>query len=179
MSEKVFESLENTGLETQIWVGFAPNYFEGLSHTESLKKATEMIGYLSKRAKKINCKIGLYNHGGWYGYPKNQLEIIKALPQYEIGIIYNFHHAHTQLDNYDDNIKLMLPYLWCVSLNGMKAGGPKIISIGKGDLEKEMIQSLLDINYQGSFAILGHVKGGDPAIILKNNLGGLQELFPN
>ena len=179
MSEKVFQSLESTGLETQIWVGFAPNYFDGLSQEESLKKATDMISYLSERAEKIGCKIGLYNHGGWYGNPENLLAIINSLSQYEIGIVYNFHHAHSQLDTYEENIKLMLPHLWCVSLNGMKAGGPKIISIGKGDLEKGMIQSLLDISYQGPFAILGHVKGGDPAIILKENYEGLQKLFSN
>jgi len=179
VSEKVFQSLENVGLETQIWVGFAPNYFKDLSQEDALKKAKEMIAYLSERAEKINCKIALYNHGGWPGNPKNQLEVIKLLPQYEIGIIYNFHHAHKQLNSYNENIKLILPYLWCVSLNGMKEGGPKILTIGQGDLEKEMIQSLLDLNYQGPFAILGHVKGGDPEIILKENYEGLQEIFSN
>ena len=179
MSEKVFESLENVGLETEIWVGFAPNYFEGLSQSDALKKAVDMISYLSEKAKKIECKIALYNHGGWPGDPKNQLEVIKALPQHDIGIVYNFHHAHLQLDSYNENIKLMLPYLRCVSLNGMRTGGPKILTIGQGELEREMIQSLLAINYGGPFAILGHVKGGDPAIILKENLEGLQELFPN
>lgn len=179
MSEKVFQSLENVGLETQIWVGFAPNYFDNLSQEEALNKAKEMISYLSERATKINCKIALYNHGGWPGDPKNQIEVIESLPQYEVGIIYNFHHAHLQLDDYNENIKLMFPYLWCVNLNGMIKEGPKILSIGKGNIEKEMIQSLLNLSYKGPFGILGHVKGGDPAIILKENLIGLQTLFPN
>lgn len=179
MSEQVFQALQNTGLEAQIWVGFSPDYYKGLSETQSLELTKSMVSYLCKRAKTLNCKIALYNHGGWPGEPKNQLQIIKALPQFEIGMVYNFHHGHEQLAQYPQIIEEILPYLWCVSLNGMKKEGPKIISIGKGSLEKEMIQVLLDKDYQGPWAILGHVKGGDPEVILKENLKGLQTLFPN
>jgi len=176
-SEAVFENLEKTGLKTQIWVGFEPKYFDDLSDEESLKQVTEMIEYLSKRASNLGCKIALYNHGGWFGNPKNQLKIIKALPNNDLGVIFNFHHAHDNLDDYSENIKLLLPYLWCVNLNGMKAEGPKIITIGEGDIEKDMIQQLLDLDYKGPFGILGHVKGGDPELILEENYKGLQRLF--
>ncbi len=177
-SEVVFKNLETAGLKTQIWVGFQPSYFDKLTEEESLKQTIEMISYLSKRAEKAGCKIALYNHGGWFGKPENQIRIIKALKHQDIGIIYNFHHAHDALDSYSKNIKKLLPYLWCVNLNGMKKEGPKIITIGSGILEKSMIQTLLDLNYQGPFGILGHVKGGDPEIILKQNITGLHKLFP-
>ncbi|MCD6543561.1 MAG: hypothetical protein J7K34_03540, partial [Flavobacteriaceae bacterium] len=78
-----------------------------------------------------------------------------------------------------EDIKKMKPYLWCVNLNGIKKDGPKIITIGEGDMEKEMIQQVLDMGYKGPFGILGHVKGGDAKVILKDNLDGLQTLFPN
>jgi len=177
-AEVVFENLEKTGLKTQIWVGFYPKYFENLSDKESLEQSVAMVSYLSNKAKKLGCKIALYNHGGWFGKPENQLRIIKALPKQDLGIVFNFHHAHDTLDNYSVNIKKLQPYLWAVSLNGMKAEGPKIITIGKGDLEKDMIQQLLGLNYTGPFTILGHVKGGDPEVILEDNFKGLQTLFP-
>ena len=60
----------------------------------------------------------------------------------------------------------------------MKKDGPKIITIGEGNLEKEMIQELLDLGYKGPFGILGHVKGGDAELILIKNRIGLQKLFP-
>ncbi len=176
-SEAVFENLEAVGLKTQIWVGFQPTYFDDLSDAESLSQSVKMIEYLSKRAKTLGCKIALYNHGGWFGKPKNQLKIIKALPKQDLGIIFNFHHAHDSLEDYSENIKKLFPYLWCVNLNGMKAGGPKIITIGEGDLEKQMIQQLLDLNYQGPFGILGHVKGGDAELILEANEKGLYALM--
>ncbi|WP_242205394.1 sugar phosphate isomerase/epimerase family protein [Aestuariivivens insulae] len=175
--EVVFKNLKRVDLKTQIWVGFEPTYFESLTEAESLQEAIAMVSYLSKRAKSLGCKIALYNHGGWFGRPENQLKIIKALPGEEIGIVFNFHHAHHDLEDYSENIKKLMPYLWAVSLNGMKAEGPKIITIGKGNLEKDMIQRLLDLNYKGLFNILGHVKGGDPEVILKKNYEGLMHLF--
>ena len=177
-SEAVFENLKAVGLKTQIWIGFDPVYFENLSEEASLKHTVAMASYLSERANQVGCKIALYNHGGWFGKPNNQIKIIKSLPNQGIGVIFNFHHAHEDLDNYSKNIKKLLPYLWCVNLNGMKADGPKIITLGKGDLEKDMILQLLDLNYKGPFGILGHVQGGDPEIILQDNFNGLHELFP-
>lgn len=178
-AEIVFENLEKTGLKTQIWVGFYPDYYDNLTDEEAFKQTVAMVLYLSEKAKKLNCKIALYNHGGWFGKPQNQLRIINALPNENLGIVFNFHHAHDSLNDYVENIKKILPYLWSVSLNGMKAEGPKIIAIGKGNLEKEMIQVLLDKGYKGPWAILGHVKGGDPEIILDENLKGLQNLYPD
>lgn len=177
-AEVVFKNLEITGLKTQIWVGFYPEYFDGLTDAESFEQSVAMVSYLSKRAKKLGCKIALYNHGGWFGKPENQLRIIKVLPNEDLGIVFNFHHAHDSLEGYSENIKKLFPYLWSVSLNGMKAGGPKIITIGEGDLEKKMIDELLQLNYKGSFNILGHVKGGDPEIILQENYNGLKKLYP-
>lgn len=178
-NEAVFENLEKTGLHTQVWVGMDPKFFTNVSDKVAFEKAKAMIAYLSARAKSLGCKIALYNHGGWYGNPKNQLEIISQFPKGEIGIIYNFHHAHEDLENFKENIQLMYPYLWCVNLNGMKKDGPKIITIGEGDLEKNMIQELIDFGYKGPWGILGHVKGGDPEIILEKNYKGLQQLFLN
>lgn len=176
-AEAVFENLRKTGLKTQIWVGFYPEFFNALEDEDSLKLSVEMIDYLSKRAKSLGSKIALYNHGGWFGKPENQIRIIEALPSEELGVVFNFHHAHDTLGDYSENIKKLRPYLWAVSLNGMKSEGPKIISIGEGNLEKEMIQQLLDLDYRGPFNILGHVKGGDPEIILEENFLGLHRLF--
>ncbi|MDG1805602.1 TIM barrel protein [Flavicella sp.] len=178
-NEAVFKNLKETKLHTEIWVGMDPKYFTNISENESLESATEMIRYLSKRAQDLGCKIALYNHGGWYGDPENQLKIIHSIPDQEIGVVFNFHHAHDALEVYSQNIKKLLPYLWCVNLNGMKADGPKIMTIGKGSLEKKMIQELTHLGYTGPWGILGHVKSGDPEIILEENYQGLQQLFKN
>jgi len=178
-SEQVFKTIEKADLKAQIWVGFYPKYFDNLTDSQSLSEAIKMIAYLSERAKKTGCKIALYNHGGWFGDAENQLKIIKALPKQDIGVVFNFHHAHEHLGTFKEDLKKMLPYLWCVNLNGMKKGGPKIITIGQGNIEKEMLQYILNLGYQGPFGILGHVKGGDAKQILKQNYQGLSCLIFN
>lgn len=176
MNEKIFDAVKEAGISTQFWVGISENYFDGLNQDESLSKAVEMIDFLYKKAQKINCKIALYNHGGWFGEPKNQVRIIKQMRDYEIGIVYNFHHAHEQLDHFKSNINLMMPYLWIVNLNGMKKEGPKILTIGAGDLEKDMIRCVLESGFDGEFGILGHTENEDVNEVLKRNLEGLKAL---
>ncbi len=175
-NEKVFKVIDEVGYKGQIWVSFAANFFEDLSDSEAIAKGAEMIAFLSKRATTLGCKIGLYNHGDWFGEPKNQIQIIKALPDKNLGLVYNFHHAHHQIDAYPEMLDTMLPYLWYVNLSGLRKEGPKILPIGKGNHEKEMIQLLLDKGYTGDFGILGHVAEKDVELVLKANLNGLRTM---
>lgn len=163
-------------LNTQIWVGFQNNYFEGETEADKIKAGTEMVAYLSDRAKEGGNTIALYNHGDWFGEPANQVKIIEALPEHDLGIIYNFHHAHEQLDRYDEIVEVMMPHLQYVNLNGMRAEGPKIMTIGSGNMEQEMIQKLLDAGYTGEFGVLGHVEDRDVKEVLSENLEGLKTI---
>ncbi|NJN49896.1 MAG: hypothetical protein HC798_00330 [Polaribacter sp.] len=135
-----------------------------------------MIEYLSNRAKNLQCKVALYNHGDWFGEPINQIKIIKELPNLELGIIYNFHHAHQQINSFPEMVDAMLPYVWSVNLSGIKKGGPKILPIGEGDHEFDMVKLLLQKGYDGDFGILGHVEQADVKMILKANLKGIKLL---
>jgi len=174
-NEKVFSVVEEVGYKGQIWVSFNANFFENLSDADAVKKGANMITYLSKRASTLGCKVALYNHGDWFGEPANQIKIIEALPNEDLGLIYNFHHAHEQIETFPELVTTMLPYLWSVNLNGMRKGGPKILTIGEGDYEKEMIDQLIKKGYTGDFGILGHNEGKDVEILLKANLNGLKK----
>ena len=176
-NERLFAIIEEAQYEGQIWVSFHANYFEDLADEAAVAKGVQMIGYLSRRAKALGCQLALYNHGDWFGEPANQVKIIEALPNEELGIIYNFHHAHEQLDSFPEITTTMLPYLWGVNLNGLRKGGPKILTIGKGNYEKEFINILLEAGYKGDFGILGHVESANVEIVLDDNLEGLRSLF--
>lgn len=173
-NERIFESLKKVGLKTQIWLGFNSNYFEGLDDVEKINAGLEMVGYLAGRAEKIGCKVALYNHGDWFGNPENQIKIITALQKYEIGLIYNFHHGHTQIDKFNSLVDEMSPYLWAVNLNGMQKEGPKILPIGKGKEEYWMIEKLLSSGFTGPFGIIGHIEDADVRDVLIENLMGLK-----
>ena len=175
-NDVVLKAIQSSNLQTQIWLGINANYFENLTDDQSLAKAVKIVDYLTDRLKPLQCNLALYNHGGWFGQPANQIKIIDALPDKEIGIVYNFHHAHEHLDDFDGLVDMMLPHLWTVNLNGMRREGPKILPLGSGDLEKNMIAVLLKKGYKGPLGILGHVDDADVKIILSNNLQGLRSL---
>lgn len=176
-NQKVLKALAETGLQTQIWVSFPENYFDGLSEQQRLEKAVKMIGYVSSKAQKLNCTVGLYNHGGWFGRPENLVKICESLDNHEVGIIFNFHHAHDMIDEFPMLVKRMLPHLWAVNLNGMNPGGPKILPIGSGEKEIEMLSVLKAAGFSGPFGILGHVEDSDVEKILKANLKGMKEIL--
>ena len=175
-NHRIFEILESTDLKTTIWMSFSDNYFEGLDHNQSLAKAVEMTAYICEKANALDCDVGLYNHMGWFGEPKNQVEIIKTLPQHKISIVYNFHHGHHHINNFQEIAETMTPYLSVVNLNGMKEGGPKILDIGKGDHEKEMIEVLVQEGFNGPWGILGHIEDEDIEKVMNRNYQGLINL---
>lgn len=176
-NRKVLDVLEETGLKTQIWMSFPENYFEGMTEEERMEKATSMISYISDEAEKRGCKVGLYNHGGWFGNPDNLVKIVEALPEKEIGIIFNFHHAHDLLSEYPELVKNMMPHLWTVNLNGMNPDGPKILTIGKGTKEKEMIEILKNNGFNGPWGILGHRTDADVKQVLQRNIAGVKKIM--
>ena len=175
-NEKMFSIVKELKLETTIWVGLSESYFKETNHQESLAKATEIIRFVAEKANTMNCKIALYNHKGWFGNPLNQIEIIKALPNHDLSIVYNFHHGHADMENFKELAPKMIPYLSAVNLNGMEKDGEKILPIGEGDYEKEMINSLKDAGFSGPWGILGHVGEQDVEIVLKKNIEGLMSL---
>jgi sugar phosphate isomerase/epimerase len=176
-NRKVLQALEETGLKTQIWVSFPENYFDNLNEQQRMEKAVKMIGYVSEEARKLNCNVGLYNHGGWFGRPENLVKICKALSGHKVGIIFNFHHAHDMINGFQELVKQMLPHLWAVNLNGMNPGGPKILPVGSGEKETEMLAVLKAAGFNGPFGILGHVDNADVEMILKENLEGLKKVL--
>ncbi|MDO9634496.1 MAG: TIM barrel protein [Paludibacter sp.] len=176
-NERIFEILKNQQLSTTLWLSFNNNFFEGQTHEQSINRAIEMIEFIYKKAEEIDCNIALYNHQGWFGDHKNQLEIIEAMPQYSLKIVYNFHHAHDYLDEFPEILSKIKPYLSFVNLNGMKQESPKILPIGKGDYEPEMINLLMHEGFDGPWGILGHIESEDVKQVLERNMHGLDSFI--
>ncbi|MEO9510506.1 MAG: hypothetical protein ABJN84_16895 [Flavobacteriaceae bacterium] len=178
-NNRMLEIIKNSNLKTTIWLSFSPNFFEGNSQEKSMAIATDMIKLVHKKAIEIDCNVALYNHRGWFGDTKNQIALIKALPQYNLSMVYNFHHAHDYLADFPQIVKKITPYLSAVNLNGMRKEGPKILPIGEGDWETNMINLLIDAGYSGPWGILGHVENRDVQQVLEQNILGLNTLKMN
>jgi sugar phosphate isomerase/epimerase len=175
-SEAIVSIAEMAGLHTEFWISFPHEFFDGLSDDEMLDKSVETIRRLNERLVKSDCSIALYNHGAWFGNPENQIRIIEAIGTENIGIVYNFHHAHHEVDKFETLFPQMLPYLRSVNLNGMKKDGPKIITLGEGDEELGMLQIMKENGYEGPVGIIGHTEGEDIKLVLERNLEGLEKL---
>ena len=59
----------------------------------------------------------------------------------------------------------------------MRPEGPKILPLGEGSHEKEMIRAIMDAGYGGPIGILGHTEGLDIKPVLQKNLRGLEQLL--
>ena len=171
-------------IHPQIWItNPSPT---GKSQQDRVETVVQSMASLVEIAIKLDLKLGLYNHGGWGGEPTNLVAVCKSLRDRhatdQIGIIYNFHHGHEHIDDFPKVFAMMLPYLFCVNINGMAdpatvaAGTDKILSIGSGVHEKKMLRSMQASGYHGPVGILDHRVTIDAEQSLNENLIGLQNI---
>lgn len=175
-NRQILDILGETGTKTEIWASFPIEAFEGLPDQEQLDSAVQILKVVLARIEELGCTLALYNHGGWFGEPENLVKIVEAIGSEKIRIVYNFHHGHLQLDRFGELLELMLPYLSTININGMKVEGPKIITLGQGDRELEMLRAIVSSGYDGPIGILGHTEGQDIQVVLEGNLEGLEAL---
>jgi sugar phosphate isomerase/epimerase len=134
---------------------------------------------IAEAAAKLGCKVALYNHGGWFGEPENQIEIIEALKLPNVGIVYNLHHGHDHLDRFPDLLAKMKPHLLALNLNGMSPrgdqAGKKILPLGQGDRDLDLLRTIQKSGWTGPVGILNHTDEDAEGRLL-DNLEGLDWL---
>lgn len=160
-NETILQTLQKTNTKTELWLSFPARYFEGIPDEEKIKKAVKTLLYVHQRASEAGCTVALYNHEDWFGEPANEVKIIKASGLKNVGIVYNFHHGHKQMDDFDNILKVTKPYLTTVNLNGMKGEQFEIRTIGEGDRELELLRKLKSSGFNGSIGIIGHTENED------------------
>lgn len=176
-NQAMFNMVKEHNIKTDFWIGITKEFFDGLTDEQKLDKGVAAVKSLHKMASDIGCTINLYNHGDWFGEPDNQIKIIEKSGLKDVGIIYSFHHAHSQVEDFPARLQRMLPYLKAINLNGMKVEGPQILPIGQGDRELEMLKAIKTSGYNGPIGILGHIAEKDVKNVLEGNIGGLKKLL--
>lgn len=137
---------------------------------------------IAEAAAPLGCVVGLYNHGGWFGEPENQLailEVLRAAGVTNVGLVYNQHHGHEHLDRFADLLAKMKPHLLALNLNGTVRDGDKlgrkILPLGQGDLDLQLLRLIRDSGWRGPVGILNHTDEDAEARLL-DNLEGLDWL---
>lgn len=138
---------------------------------------------IAEAAHRIGCAVALYNHGGWFGEPTNQLAItarLRAGGVTNVGIVYNLHHGHDQVDRFGELLAEMKPHLLALNLNGMTRDGDKtgkkILPLGEGELDLALLRIIRDSGWRGPLGILNHTDE-DAETRLRANLAGLDNLL--
>lgn len=176
----ILDVLKRHGIKTQLWVtGGGEPTTTAEAQQERVAAEAERIGRIARAAEEIGCTVALYNHGGWFGEPENQIAIIEHLKLPNVGIVYNLHHGHDQLARLPDLLTKMRPHLLALNLNGMTAGGDrkglKILPLGSGEYDLAILEAIEASGYRGPIGILNHTDL-DARARLRDNLVGLEWL---
>jgi sugar phosphate isomerase/epimerase len=178
-AKKLLAVIKKHDVKPQLWITMGEP--SGKDQTAKIEAAAKAVRPIAEEAEKLGCKVALYNHGGWFGEPANQVAIIESLKLKNVGIVYNQHHGHDHFDKFPELLKLMKPHLLALNLNGSVKGGDKIgkkiVPIGAGELDLTLLKAIRTSGYAGPIGILGHTND-DAADRLADNLAGLRWILP-
>ncbi len=167
----------------QLWVSM-PGGGPARSKEEQRQKVeahARALRPVAEEAARLGCSVALYNHGGWFGEPENQLAILDALRLPNVGLVYNLHHGHDHLERFPELLRKMKPHLLALNLNGMVKGGDrvgkKILPLGQGDEDLRVLKAVAESGWRGPVGIIGHTED-DAEERLRDNLDGLAWLVP-
>jgi hypothetical protein len=172
-------------IHPQIWV-MMKNSPE-ITQEAKVADAAAALLPLVEKTRSLNCKLAIYNHGGWAGEPSNMVEVVRRLREQHdaahVGIVYNFHHGHEHIADFQTHMESMEPYLFCLNINGMEdasvvaSGKNKILPVGAGKHEVAMLKIVKASKYNGPIGILDHRPETDSELTLKENMEGLDTLI--
>ncbi len=179
-ARSILDVLKRHKVKAQLWItGGGEPTKSPEEQAARVKAEAARIRPIAEEAAKIGCTVALYNHGGWFGEPENQLAIIEELKLPNVGIVYNQHHGHDHLTRFGELLPKILPHLVCLNLNGMmpdgERKGQKILPLGQGELDLALLKTIRASGYRGPIGILGHTQD-DAEERLQDNLDGLDWL---
>lgn len=123
-AKRILDVIKRHGMtKCDLWVTGSGEPTKSLEEQAArVKQEAERIKPIAEAAAKLGLRVGLYNHGSWFGEPENQIAIIEALKVQgisNVGIVYNLHHGHGHLARFPELLQKMKPYLICLNLNGI------------------------------------------------------------
>lgn len=185
-AKAILDCIERNQIHPQLWVTMGTEPEPDAARLEQkIQAAVETLGPICAEAQKRACTVALYNHLGWFGEPANQVQVIERLQKNghaNVGSVYNFHHGHGHLADFERHFKTLKPHLLALNLNGMVRGGDKagkkIIPLGTGDEELRLMKIVQTSGWRGPVGIIGHTEE-DAEVKLRKELDGLEKLMAN
>ena len=177
----ILDVIKRHGVKPQLWItggGESPK-----DAAARIEEEAARLRPICQAAAALDLKVALYNHGGWFGEPENQIAIIERLKRDGItncGIVYNQHHGHGHVDRFPALLEKMKPYLLALNLNGIirdgEAKGQKIVPLAQGELDADLLRTIIKSGWRGPVGVLNHTDEDAEARLL-DNLDGLDWLL--
>jgi sugar phosphate isomerase/epimerase len=173
----IIDLLKRHQVKTQIWTMITGiKNLDSMTQEQKIEAVSKPVKYIAEKAAETGSTVGLYNHGGWFGEPENQLAIIDHLKMPNIGMVYNFSHSEEQIHRFPEFYPKILPHLYAINLTGLQGGIPaKVVPIGEGNIEYKMMKIIEQSNYSGPIGIINEDFAPDAEDGLKMNMEGLQK----
>ncbi len=175
------DGVDRHRIRPQWWVTL--EQWDRVPEDQRLAGAVATLRPLQAEASRRGLELAIYGHGrdAWFTQPEHLIAIAEQFRSpgqgQPVGIVYNFHHAHSHLDRFAEVFPKLLPHLVAVNLNGMKADGPMILPIGEGDREQDMIGIIHRAGYRGPVGLLHHQRTLDAAVGFRKNMSGLRGIL--
>ena len=168
-SRLILDVLKRHEVKAQLWVlldvGEGPRLEGPGEQRRRVEAAASELKPLAEEAAKAGCSLALYNHGGWFGEPENQVAIIEGLKKQgstNVGMVYNLHHGHEHTGFASAEPQaLAMPYLKAVNLNGMDPGPTRAPEDPPAWARLARPRPAPDdprLGYKGPIGILGHTR---------------------
>lgn len=173
----IIDLLKRHNVKTQIWTMITGiKDLDKMTQEQKIEAVSKPVKYIAEKAAEAGSSVGLYNHGGWFGEPENQLAIIDYLKLPNLGIVYNFSHSEDQIHRFPAFYPKILPYLYAINLTGLSGGIPaKVVVIGNGNIEYKMMKIIEESDYSGPVGIINEDFAPDAEDGLKMNMEGLRK----
>jgi len=154
------------------------------SSPEGDARAVEIIREIADMAAANRVRVALYPHYGfWVERVEDAVRVAKKVNRKNVGVTFNLCHwlRVDEEENMQSVIKLAMPYLFVVTINGADSDGKDwkelIQTLDRGSFDiSRFLRTLNDCGYTGPIGLQGYGIGGDAYDNLKRSMNAWRQL---
>ncbi len=175
---QIFDAIAQYEDQPEIWAtGIAVT--ENATQAQRVSEQADVFEPWARMAHAYGLKVGLYNHAGWFGDPRNQVQIVQALQARglnNVGLALCQHWSHAWLDDFEAVLQLVQSHLLSIALSGMTRqgdqAGQQFLPVGAGAEDVRLLGALERSGWTGPVGIINHTDL-EAADRLADHLAGL------
>jgi len=171
------------GTNSMLWLFIRSKTYKP-SSPQGDREAVELVREVADMAAEKNVRVALYPHAGfWLERLEDAIRVAKKAERKNVGVTFNLCHWLKVDDRRDPEplIKMAMPYLFVVTINGADADGKDwkslIQTLDRGTFDvRGFLRTLADCGYTGPVGFQGYGIGGDAYDNLKRTMDAWKKL---